>query len=135
MTALSLRRAFAASAVLSLTLALTACGGADDAGDDPAPTLLDDDELTSALVTLADLPDGFVDDPDETDDESGGFEGSCLGEVSTLSDRPEFEADQKVEASYVLDGDAGQSSVRSQVQSYADEEEVITAIEIGRAHV
>lgn len=141
-----LRRAIAAAAFISLSLSLTACGSDDAAGNDPTsatslstsseePTdeaggvVLDEDQLSTALLTGDDLPGGFVDDPDDGDDsDSGGFEGSCLEEVGKLTDQPEFDADAKVEAAFVLDGDAGQSSLKSQVQSYADEQQVVTAI-------
>lgn len=145
-----LRRATAAGAVLSLSLALAACGSDDgEATDDPtaaassdAPatdepdepdesaTVLTEDEMTPALLTPEDLPGGFVDDPDDGDDSSGGFQGTCLEAVGELTDQPEFDADAKVEASYVLEGDAGQSSVKSQVQSYADQQQVVTAIDL-----
>ncbi|CAN5487347.1 hypothetical protein BH09ACT12_BH09ACT12_12830 [soil metagenome] len=155
------RRATVAAAVLSLAFALTACGsdgGDEEAADDttsaasPEPTdeptdaptdepsgdtgaVLTEDEMTPALLTTEDLPGGFVVDPDDGDDSSTSFAGSCLEDISDLTDRPEFDADAKAEASYVLDGDAGQSSVRSQVQSYADAEQVVSAIDMFSAAV
>lgn len=140
----SLRRATAAAVALALSLALAACGSDDSeptddtttaaTTDEPTPdesaTVLTEDEMTSALLTPEDLPGGYVLDPDDGDDSSNGFQGSCLEDVSNLTDQPEFEADEKVEASFVLEGDAGQSSVKSQVQSYADQEQVVTAIEL-----
>ncbi len=92
--------------------------------------MLDEDQLSTALLTVEDLPGGYVVDPDDSEDDGGGFEGSCLEAVGELTDQPEFDADEKAEASYVLEGDAGQSSVKSQVQSYADEQQVVTAISL-----
>ncbi len=150
MNLISLRRAAAAAAVLTLSLTLTACGGGDSASTDepstPAPsastdaapseessasngaTVLDDEQLSSSVLTADDLPDGYVDDPSADSESSDSFAGSCLQDISTLTDQPEFEGDTKAEASFVLDGDAGQNSVMSQVESYADEQEVVSAI-------
>ncbi len=141
MTLTPLRRALAMAAVVSLSLPLASCGSADAPSDDPTSTeaapddesaeVLDEDQMSPALLTVNDLPGGFVVDPDDSDDDdSTGFEGSCLEEVGKLTDRPEFDAEEKVEASYVLSGDAGQSSLTSQVQSYADEQQLVTAISL-----
>ena len=141
-------RVAAAASVLSLALALTACGtDEDEPGDEPtaqetaseAPDgpepggdgpVLSEDDLSAALLVAEDLPGGYVVDPDADDDEddAAGFQGSCLGDVGDITDRPEFDADAKVEASFVLEGDAGQSSVKSQVQSYADSQQIVDAI-------
>lgn len=151
MTLTPLRRRLAAAAVLSLTLALGACTSEDSPADEspssetasPEETdeaepaeepadgdFLTEDELSPALLTTADLPGGFVEEPEEDEEESETFVGSCLEEVGTLTDQPEFDADGKAEANFVLDGDAGQSAVQSQVQSYADQDQVETAIEM-----
>lgn len=154
MTHRPLRRATAAAAVLSLSLVLAACGGDDaeegtddptssattDSGDDDASETPDDetggddteddgqalgeDELEQALLTLDDLPGGYQDDPDDGDDDGGAFEGSCLEEIDDI-----FDADEEAETAYLLPGDAGQSGVRSVVQSYADEQQLVTAIQ------
>ncbi|WP_323792739.1 hypothetical protein [Nocardioides sp.] len=150
MTLTPLRRHLAAAAVLSLTLGFGACASDETPADEspssdtasPEPSedaepseepadgeFLTEDELMPAVLTPDDLPGGFVLEPEEEDDEdSEAFAGTCLEEVGTLTDQPEFDADGEAEASYVLDGDAGQSSVKSQVQSYADQGQVETAI-------
>ena len=152
MTLTPLRRHLAAAAVLSLTLALGACASDETPADEapssdtasPEPSeaedsepseepadgdFLTDDELMPALLTADDLPGGYVHEPESEDEEdSESFVGSCLEEIGTLTDRPEFDADGEAKASFVLEGDAGQSSVQSQVESYADQEQVETAI-------
>ncbi|MGA8848008.1 MAG: hypothetical protein WB471_15435 [Nocardioides sp.] len=142
MTLTSFRRAIAAAAVVSLSVSLSACGSDEEPSEDQTPVassdptssdetdaiVLDEDQMTPALLTLDDLPAGFAVDPDDSDDSEGGFEGSCLEDVSNLTDQPEFDADEEVEASYILEGDAGQSSVQSQVQSYADAQQITSAI-------
>lgn len=144
----SVRRTAAAASVLTLALALSACGSDDgeptgeptaqgtatDETDSPEPPddgpVLSEEDLASALLTPEDLPGGYVADPDADDDEDGaaGFQGSCLEDIGDITDRPEFDADSKVAASFVLEGDAGQSSVKSQVQSYADTQQIVDAI-------
>ena len=150
MTLTPLRRIIAAAAVAPLSLSLAACGGdagsdapttgtgissgtssGTEAGTDEPAAILAEDQLASALLTVDDLPGGYTVEPDNEDDEDGGgFEGSCLEEVGDLTDQPEFDADEKAEASFLLEGDAGQSSLKSQVQSYADEEQVSSAISL-----
>lgn len=157
MTLTPLRRASAAAAALSLSFVLAACGGDDseeptdepstaqssdtddDTGDEPSEpteepsddgaTVLDEDQLAGALLTAEDLPGGYVLEPDDgDDDDTGGFEGSCLEEIGELTDRDEFESEEEAEAEFVLEGDSGQSSVQSGVESYADAEQVSSAI-------
>lgn len=134
---------------MSLSIVLAACGGggddevatdptpaatseaapSDDGTDDPTTDAgLTEDDLAPALLTPADLPDGYVVDPDPGDEESESFVGTCLEDVGNLTDQPEFEADAKAKASYVLDADAGQSSIESQVQSYVDQDQVVSAV-------
>ena len=153
MTLIPLRRTAAAAAVLSHSLALTACGGGEESGTDTATTstnepapetpapeattdaeesagdaVLAEDELSSALLTAADLPGGYLDDPSVDDEESDSFVDSCLQDISNLTDQPEFDADEEAEAAFVLDSAGGQSSIKSQVQSYADEQQIVSAI-------
>lgn len=145
MTLIALRRGLAAATVLTLSLTLAACGSDDAPADDPtsaapsetpAPepideadvTVLSEDDLSQALLTSDDLPGGFVDDPDDGEDDNTAFAGSCLEDVAVLTDQPEFQADEKVEASFKLEGDAGVSSVTSQVESYADPQQIVDAI-------
>ncbi len=151
MTLTPLRRHLAAAAVLSLTLALGACTSEEtptgespssetaspDETDEAEPSeeaadgdFLTDDELSPALLTTDDLPGGFVEEPEEDEEESETFVGTCLEEVGTLTDQPEFDSDGEAKVSFVLEGDAGQSSVQSQVESYADQDQVETAIEM-----
>ena len=145
------RRTAAAATVLTLSLALTACGSDDTDAQTPesspsatpGPTdeagetgetgggpVLSEDELTSALLTAEDLPGGYVIDPDDEEEDSTAFEGSCLEVIGDLTDRPEFEADSEVEQAFTLEGDAGQSGAKNQGESYADSQQIMDAIEL-----
>ena len=100
------RRTAAAASVLTLSLALTACGSDDtdtqtpesSPSATPGPTdeagetgetgggpVLSEDELTSALLTAEDLPGGYVIDPDDEEEDSTAFEGSCLEVIGDLA--------------------------------------------------
>jgi hypothetical protein len=155
-TSTPIRRATAAAAALSLSFVLAACGGGDEeTADDPttaessdtessespetdetdepttepAGTVLTEEQLASALLTAEDLPGGYVLEPeDDSEEDGGGFEGSCLEDIGDLTDNEEFESDEEAEAAFLLEGDAGQSSVESGVESYADEQQVIDAL-------
>jgi hypothetical protein len=149
-TTTHLRRTTAASAALVLALSLAACGGSDDgsgddASDSPSPrasettTAADDptteeseettgaggvpseDELSAALLTTADLPEGFAVEPDDDSDDSGDtFEGTCLADVGKFSDALGFEPDSEAEVDLGAKDDASEVYANSQVEAYAD---------------
>lgn len=133
------RRTTGASAALLLALALTACGGDDESGDD-APdegssasseaSAPDDTEsaavpteadLEAALLTSADLPEGFEVDPDDSDGEDEvAFEGTCLEAVGQFSDAVGSDPEEEAEVDLVVESATGQTGVMSQVEAYAD---------------
>lgn len=88
----------------------------------PAPPAVvpSPDELRSALITPADLPEGFTEEPDDGDTEDDTFEGTCLADIGEFSDALGFEPDAEAEVEYALEDQTGQAGVSSQVEAYAD---------------
>ncbi|MDO9457115.1 hypothetical protein [Nocardioides sp.] len=143
------RRTTAASVALLLGLTLAACGGSDDSDDETSdepssrttetettpdeptsevteetsePAVPTEDEIAAALLTAADLPEGFTAQPDDGDDDEDedSFEGTCLADIGEFSDALGFEPDAESEVDLVAESQTGQSSVTSQIEAYSD---------------
>lgn len=127
-----LRRAGLSSSALVLTLALAACGGGDEGspssdGGSEAPEVLTQEEADGALLTLEDVGSDFTDlgpadDPDRD-----------LGCLTGLTDLSEVAADTEAEANFELDSGSSLRTVLSAVNSYADTETIVSAMEAFRA--
>lgn len=104
---------------------------ATDPASDPASTapvgVLDEDVLRTALITAADLPGEFVEDPTAGDEDDGDnpFDGTCLADVGQFSDALGQEPDAEAETE--LDNPDGTLSIDSQVEAYLDQGAVATA--------
>lgn len=151
----SLARAATVSAVLVLSLGLTACGDddGDDDGDDPSPRTSEttsasdapdttdttdapsssaagggavpsEADLRGALLTAEDLPEGFTEASDDTDDGSTSFDGTCLEDVGDLSDAIGTDSVEDAEVEFAAQTPTGQASVQSKIDAYADADAV-----------
>jgi hypothetical protein len=90
-----------------------------DTGEPPAE-VPSEQELEAALLTPADVPDGFAPSPDDGDDDEGGFQGTCLADVGKFKDAYGAEPDEEAEVDLESETPTGQAAVTSQVEAYAD---------------
>ncbi|MFB9313490.1 hypothetical protein [Nocardioides plantarum] len=77
-------------------------------------------ELEAALLTTADVPDGFTVSPDDGPDDDGGFAGTCLADVGRFEDAFGAEPDEEAEVELASETPTGQAAVTSKVEAYAD---------------
>lgn len=104
----------------------------DDTGDTgdtgSTGTVPTEEELEAALLTSADLPEGFEVDPEDEDGEDQeAFEGTCLEAVGQFDEALGAEPDEEADVDLVVEGTTGQTGVMSQVEAYADPSPVAPA--------
>lgn len=128
-----MRRAGLSSSALVLALSLAACGGDDEAGGSSsdggsdAPVVLSQEEADGALLTVDDLGADFTElGASDNEDQDLG----CLSGLTALSDVP---ADTEAENNLELETETSLRSVTTAVNSYADTETVVAAVEAFRA--
>lgn len=131
-----LRRSGVASATLLLALTLAACGGSDgsdgggsDGDDSSASAVPSEDELSAALLTSDDVPEGYVQSvPEDSDDsEVTLFDDTCLADVSKFDDQVGSEPASKAKTEFTLDEAATQAQVTAGISVYEDEDAVTDA--------
>lgn len=94
------------------TLALAACGGGDDI--DPEA---DEERIEDALLTVDDLPDGFVEgDPGEDDDDSN----ECNQDVLDI-DEDELDENQVAETEQVT-FESDDAEVRARIEAFRSDD-------------
>lgn len=111
-----LRSALTPLAMGALLLALAGCGDSDseedtggDSGGETGATVLTDEQASSALLTIDDVPEGFAEDEDENEDDQ-------LGCLDVISDLTEADADTEAESQFATeDGGVG---IISGIKSY-----------------
>lgn len=81
-------------------------------------------DLRGALLTADDLPDGFTEASDDTDDGSTSFDGTCLEDVGDLSDAIGTDSVEDAEVEFDAQTPTGQASVQSKIDAYADADAV-----------
>lgn len=112
------RRTRLLTTAVALAVVLTACGsGDDDPGNESAstPEVLTQESADGALLTLADVGEGFAEgtEPDDEDDSDLG----CLSGIADLSD---LEAATEAEVSFDAESGAALRSILSGVRSFED---------------
>lgn len=107
------RRTRLVSASVALCVLLTACGGSDDEPADE-PEVLSQESADSALLTLDDVGEGFVDSTEPEEEESD------LGCLSAIDDLDDLDADTEAKVSFDAESDAALRSILSGVSSFED---------------
>src|SRR3954453_21521907 len=126
---LSARRGRGTAAVL-LAVALTACGGSSNepggGGQESSPgDVLTAGQLSTVLLTPADLPDGYVLDssPDDGDDDADFGTSECATELENLSKTGGGDDDLAAEVERTFNtGEDSLSGLEQSVSSSKDED-------------
>lgn len=124
------RRTRLLTAGLALGILLTACGGSDDDGADAGPTVLSQDSADSALLTLDDVGEGFVENTQPDEDETND-----LGCLSGINDLDELEADTDAKVNFDSESDTALRSVLSGISSFEDEATITEAFDDFRTSI
>jgi len=95
-------------------LAVAACGGDDGEPIDPEA---DEEIVNAAVLTIDDLPEGFVEEPPDDDDDDESAD-RCLEDILGMT-RDEFE-DSRTARSEAVQFEGDTSSIRVRVSAFAD---------------
>lgn len=121
------RRLGALAALALVSVLAAACGDDGDDGSDggdSGATVLSDDQLQTASITLDNLGPGWAEEPVEDDDDSPA--PGCLGDAEAVTDGVDPDAEVKKSFAY---GEQGLPGLETGVQTYGDEDEITDVFE------
>ncbi|CAN5630565.1 hypothetical protein BH11ACT8_BH11ACT8_16050 [soil metagenome] len=102
------------------------CGGSDETPAEAAP--LTEAQLTSALLSPDDVPDGYAQSDAGDTEDSTVFDGTCLADVSQFDDQVGDQPDATSKTEFTLDEDAGQGAISASLSTYPDADKVTAAM-------
>jgi len=125
------RRTSALAVLVAAAGLLVACGdgsegGSGDSGD-PATVVLDDDQVKKALLTLDNLPEGWVESDEDGDDDEDA--PGCLANLDDL-EGTDSESDASID--FETDDEIGLPALTNGVASFKSERDVTEAMDTFR---
>ncbi len=126
--------------VLLLSFGLAACGDSDepDGSDTPATVestgalpdgILSPDELRTALIASADIPSDYEEvEPEDDEEDSDLFDGTCLEGVQDFSDQVGSEPVSEAETEFSHQDGDGEAQILSGIGAFADQQALTEGI-------
>lgn len=118
-------RRFTAASAVALALVVTGCGGDGGSGGAEENSPLSQEQADTALLTEANLGEGFVVNPDEDEDDSEGL--GCLSFIADLGKSED--AATTAEIDYEFESELGNPAVISIIESYDDTDSAEALVE------
>lgn len=123
------RRSSAAAVLVATAGLLVACGGGSEEGGSggPGTVVLDDDQVERALLTLDNLPDGWVESSEDDDDDE-----DAPGCLANLDDLEGTDSESDADIDFEAGDDIGLPALSNGVASFGSERDVTEAMDTFR---